>query len=178
MTPIDERRDHIDGPRDAPVTLVEYGDYECPFTRAAAEVVDAVRARLGRQLRVVFRHFPLPEIHPLAQGAAEAAESGAAQNVFWPLHAALLRGPVALEPDDLVEHARRSGVADLDRFRRELADHRHAAAVEEDVEGGRRGGVRATPTFFVSGARYEGPLDDRALGDALVLAAEHRVRPR
>jgi protein-disulfide isomerase len=177
-TPVDERADHLAGPRDAPVTLVEYGDYQCPFTRAAAPVVDAVRVRLGRRLRLVWRQFPLEDLHPLARGAAEAAEAAAVQGAFWPLHAALLTDPVALEPHDLVEHARRAGVPDPDRLRGELAEHTHGPAVDAAIARARDSGVAGTPTFFVNGTRYEGPLDERALGQVLLDAAEERVRPR
>lgn len=175
LTPPVDDDDHAAGPDDAPVTLVEYGDYQCPYCRRAEPVVEAVRRRLGRQLRYVFRHFPLEQLHPLARAAAEAAEAAGAQGRFWPMHAALIGEPEALAAEDLVAHAREIGL-DVERFRGELADRTYAPAVDADVHGGLDSGVPGTPTFFLNGRLYQGPVDEGALGDALIDAAQRRVR--
>ena len=152
--PVGER-DHIQGPATASVTLVEYGDYECPYCRAAEPIVEDLRQLLGDELRVVFRHFPLASLHPHAQHAAEVAEAAAAQERFVEMHGALFEHQDALDDDDLVQYA-----ADLDldaaRVRRELRAHTHAPRVREDFESGLRSGVRGTPTFFLDDVRYDG----------------------
>lgn len=175
LTPPVVDDDHSAGPHDAPVTLVEYGDYECPYCRQAEPIVREVRARMGRQMRFVFRQFPLSQ-HPHARDAAEASEGAAAQGHFWPMHAELLADPVALEPDDLLEHARQAGVEDLDRLRGELAEHANAEQVDLDVESGLASGVPGTPAFFINGRRYDGPVDVQGLNRALISAAEEAVR--
>jgi len=175
LTPPVDDDDHTAGPDDAPVTLVEYGDYQCPYTRRAEPAVEAVRRRLGHQLRYVFRQFPLEQLHALARGAAEAAEAAGVQGRFWPMHAALMGDPEALAAEDLVAHAREIGL-DVDRFRGELADRTHAPAVDADLRGGLDSGVPGTPAFFINGRLHQGPVDERALGEALIDAAERRVR--
>jgi NhaA family Na+:H+ antiporter len=176
LTPPVEDADHRAGPHDAPVTLVEFGDYECPYTRQAQPTVEEIRARLGRQLCFVFRQYPLAQLHPHARAAAEAAEAAAAQANFWPMHAELFSEPLALEHEDLLEHARRAGVEDLDRFRGELADHAYAPQVDADLESGTASGVPGTPTFFINGRRYDGPVEAEGMARALISAAEERVR--
>ena len=152
--PVGER-DHVQGPATAPVTLVEYGDFECPYCRAAVPIVQEVQRLLGDRLRFVFRHFPLTGVHPHAQQAAEAAEAAAAQEMFFAMHAALFDHQDALDDDHLVQYA-----ADLDldsaRIRGELAAHSHAGRVREDFESGLSSGARGTPTFYLDGARYDG----------------------
>jgi protein-disulfide isomerase len=152
--PVGER-DHVQGPATAPVTLVEYGDYECPYCRAAVSIVQELQELLGDQLRYVFRHFPLTGMHPHAQNAAEAAEAAAAQGKFSEMHAALFEHQEALQDDDLMQYA-----ADLDldavRIRRELGAHSHAARVREDFESGLRSDARGTPTFYLDDVRYDG----------------------
>ena len=152
--PVGER-DHVLGPATAPVTLVEYGDFECPYCRAAVPIVQELQRLLGDRLRLVFRHFPLTRLHPHAQHSAEAAEAAAAQESFFPMHAALFEHQDALEDEQLVQYA-----ADLDldaaRIRDELAAHTYAGRVREDFESGVRSGVRGTPTFYLDGIRYDG----------------------
>jgi len=159
-------RDHAHGPAAAPVTLVEYGDYECPYCRAAMPIVQELQQLFGDQLRFVFRHFPLPALHPHAQHAAEAAEAAAAQGRFFEMHTALFEHQDALEDDHLVQYA-----ADLDldtaRFRRDLDAHAHAGRVREDIQSGLDSGVRGTPTFYIQEVRYDGLLGVRQLLTAI-----------
>ena len=152
-TPVSER-DHSIGPADAPVTLLEYGDFECPYCGRAFPIVHEVRRRLGDQLRFVFRNFPLSQIHPHAEHAAEAAEAAAAQGEFWEMHDWLYRHQATLEDGELVEGARDVGL-DVERMRRELADGSHTARVREDFESGIRSGVNGTPTFYINGVRHD-----------------------
>ncbi len=177
LTPAVDDDDHRRGGEDALVTLVEYGDYQCPYTRSAERrVVGPVLDRLGERLRFVFRHCPLEDLHPLARGAAETAEAGAVQGRFWEVHGALFSHPERLAPADLLEHARGAGL-DVARVERELAEHAHAPAVDADLDSARRSGVPGTPTFFVDGVRYDGPLDAGSLLAVLQRAAEDRTRP-
>jgi protein-disulfide isomerase len=156
--PVDPGIDHVRGPIDAPVTLVEYGDFQCPFCGAAHPVVESVRASMGDDLQFVFRHFPLTTVHPYAEPAAEAAEAAGNEGRFWPMHDSLFLHQDRLAPPDLVARARALDL-DIDRFTAELAEHAHAGRVREDMLGGVRSGVNGTPTFFVNGSRYDGPLD-------------------
>ena len=162
-------RDHVQGPATAPVTLVQFGDFECPYCRAAVPIVQELHRLLGDQLRFVFRHFPLSGLHPHAQHAAETAEAAAAKGRFFEMHAALFEHQEALEDDDLVRYAADLGL-DSTRIRRELAAHVHADRVREDFESGVRSGVRGTPTFFVDDVRYDGLIGVNqllsAIGDA------------
>jgi protein-disulfide isomerase len=164
-------RDHIQGPPTAAATLVEYGDYECPFCRQAHSIVKEVQQRLGRRLRFVYRHFPLAEIHPHAPRAAEAAEAAGSQGRFWEMHDLLFENQPALADADLLRYATFLGL-DLPRFVSELAQHVHEPRVREDFMSGVRSGVNGTPTFFVNGIRHDGPWDADTLSDAL-LAASH-----
>ncbi|MEA2528231.1 MAG: formate-nitrite transporter family protein [Thermomicrobiales bacterium] len=159
-------RDHILGPPDAPLTLVEYADFECPFCGDAFGIVKAVRSRLGDQLRFVFRHFPVPQVHPHAQRAAEAAEAAAAQGKFWEMHDYLFTHQPSLEGPDLIRYAGSLGL-DAERFAGELRDRAYAARVREDVTSGASSGVEGTPTFFVNGRRHQGRWDVRTLVAAL-----------
>ncbi len=159
-------RNHVRGPAAAPVTLVEYGDYECPPCGAAHPVVGELRRRLGDRLRFAFRHFPLAGIHPHATDAAEAAEAAGAQGAFWEMHDRLYRRQDRLEPEDLVGLADALGL-DPGRFARDLETRAHAARVRADVASGERSGVEGTPTFFVNGRRHTGPHDARTLAAAL-----------
>jgi protein-disulfide isomerase len=157
-------RDHILGSKKAPVTLVEYGDYECPYCAAAHPVVKELQQHLGRRLRFVFRHFPLATAHPHAQHAAEAAEVAGAQGKFWEMHDVLFENQSALDDPDLAEYAEALGL-DLDQFVRELTGHVHAAHVREDFLSGARSGVNGTPTFFINGTRHDDACDfDTLLG--------------
>ena len=168
--PVADDRDHVQGPANAAVTLLEYGDYECPFCGAAYPIVKHVQETMGERLRFVFRNFPITTAHPHAEQAAEAAEAAAAQGQFWPMHDLLYENQRHLETDDLIAYASRLGL-DVPRFQRELADHVHAARVREDFMSGVRSGVNGTPTFYIDGERYEGSYDAEPLLDALKQAA-------
>lgn len=153
--PVTER-DHALGRPDAPLTLVEYGDFECHFCGTAYPVIKQIRQRLGDRLRFVYRHFPRPE-HPHARHAAEATEAAAAQREdgFWALHDALFEHQQALDDEHLLQYAREIGL-DVERFRRDMGRHTYLERVQQDLEGGARSGVRGTPTLFINGERYEG----------------------
>jgi protein-disulfide isomerase len=167
-------RDHIRGPMDAPVTLVEYGDYQCPYCGMAHPIVNAVREAMGPDLRFVFRNFPLTTIHPFAEGAAEAAEAAGAQGRFWEMHDWLFEHQDSLAPDDLVAAAAKLRL-DVDRFTADLVEHRFAPRVREDFMSGVRSGVNGTPTFFINGVRHDGEWDYDSLLDALREAAQVRA---
>jgi protein-disulfide isomerase len=154
--------DHTAGPEDAPVTLVEYGDYQCPACGAAYPMVKTIQKRLGGKLRFVFRNMPLNEIHPYAELAAEAAEAAAAQGKFWDMHDALYEHQEQLGPDLATILAKRLHL-DIARFEEDLASRRFRERVKRDFLSGVRSGVNGTPTFFVDGLRYDGTLDERSL---------------
>ncbi|MGY1623559.1 Na+/H+ antiporter NhaA [Geodermatophilus sp. SYSU D00965] len=168
--PVDPERDHVRGPVDAPLTLVEYGDFECPFCGRATGTVEELRARFGDRLRYVFRHVPLVDVHPHAELAAEAAEAAAAQGRFWEFHDRLFAAQDRLTAPDLLEHAAAVGL-DVQRFARDLGASRFARRVEEDVESAEASGVGGTPTFFVGGLRHTGPYDADTLAAELLAAA-------
>jgi protein-disulfide isomerase len=155
-------RDHAQGPDTAPVTMVEYADYECPYSHRAYHVIKALQRELGDQLRFVYRNFPVREIHPHAQHAAEAAEAAASQGKFWEMHDYLFEHQDALDDAHLREYAATLAL-DGDRFAADLADHRFAPRVEDDLLGGEQSGVQGTPTLFVNGVRYEGVPDKESL---------------
>jgi Na+:H+ antiporter, NhaA family len=154
--------DHVDGPADAPLELVMYGDFQCPFCTAAQPILRRVRERLGGRLRFAFRQYPLRSLHPDAERAAQASEAAAAQGAFWPMHDALyeLRGELGLA--DIVAAAARIGL-DAERLRAELAAGTYAAAVQADVDSGNASGVTGTPTFFAGGTRHTGAFDAQSL---------------
>jgi CRP-like cAMP-binding protein len=168
--PVDPDRDHVRGPLDAPLTLVEYGDFECPFCGRATGAVDQLRERFGDRLRYVFRHVPLTDVHPHAQLAAEAAEAAAAQGRFWEMHDRLFADQERLLPSHLLEHAAAIGL-DVSRFARDLGSGRYARRVQEDVDSAESSGVEGTPTFFVGGRRHAGPYDADTLAAELLAAA-------
>ncbi len=170
--PVDPDRDHIRGPVEAPVTVLEYGDLECPYCGKAESVLRELLADFG-DVRYVWRHLPLSDVHPRAQLAAEASEAAAAQGAFWEMHDLLLEHQDALRPSDLLTHAEQLGL-DLDRFEAELRRHLHAPRVEEDVDSADISGVTGTPTFFVNEKRHEGAYDIDSLS-AAVRAAGARV---
>ena len=169
--PVDEARDHVQGPALAPVTLLEYGDYECPYCGAAYPIVKQVQARLGERLRFVFRNFPIATSHPHAEEAAEAAEAAAAQDRFWEMHDYLYEHQRHLERADLHAYAERLGL-DVDRFDRELAQHVYAARIHEDFISGVRSGVNGTPTFYINGKRHDASYELDTLLAALERAAD------
>src|SRR5438270_7159413 len=150
-------RDHIRGRRSAAISLVEYGDFECPYCRAAEPIVAGLREALGDQLSVTFRHFPMTEVHPHGQHAAEIAEAAAAQGKFWEMHDILFANQHALDDASLLQYVADLGL-DAERVRRELASHEHAGHVAEDRASGLASGVRGTPSFYIDGARYEGSV--------------------
>jgi protein-disulfide isomerase len=170
--PVSEDRDHVQGPAVAPVTLVEYGDYECPYCGAAYPIVKQVQARMGERLRFVFRNFPITTSHPHAEQAAEAAEAAAAQGRFWEMHDHLYEHQRHLENADLHAYAGELGL-DVDRFDRELAQHAYAERVHEDFMSGVRSGVNGTPTFYINGKRHDAAYDADTLLSALERAADH-----
>jgi protein-disulfide isomerase len=159
-------QDHVQGPDTAPVTLVEYGDFECPYCRRAFHAIKWVQRELRDQLRFVYRNFPLREIHPHAQHAAEAAEAAAAQGKFWEMHDYLFEHQFALEDADLRQYAARLGL-DLDCFEQNLTEHRFARRIERDLQGGIESGVPGTPTFFINGVRHEDSYDRLSLLSAI-----------
>jgi protein-disulfide isomerase len=160
--PVSADRDHIQGPDGAPVTLVEYGDYECPYCGAAYPVVKEVQAQMGDGLRFVFRNFPITSSHPHAEKAAEAAEAAATQGHFWEMHDYLYEHQQQLTGECLHAHAQALGL-DLKRFDQDVADNAYAPRVREDFMSGVRSGVNGTPTFFINGVRYDGSYDLHSL---------------
>lgn len=163
--PVGER-DHILGSEDARVTLVEYGDLECPHCREVNPVIRELRERLGDKLCYVFRHFPIQSSHPHAQIAAEATEAAGAQGKFWEMLDIIFAHQGALEEDDLIKYAAELGL-DVERFRQELSEHVYKERVHEDFLSGVRSGVNGTPTFFINGTRYDGPWDIESLLEAI-----------
>jgi protein-disulfide isomerase len=155
-------KDHIAGPRDAAVTLVEYGDYECPHCGKAYPIVEAVRRRLGDTLRFAYRHFPLTQIHPHAYQAAQMAEAAGTVQKFWEMHSLLFQNQNALEPEDLIRYAESIGIS-APRASEILENNLFDAAVREQFMSGVRSGVNGTPTFFINGIRHDGAWDEESL---------------
>ena len=168
--PVAEDRDHIQGPAEAAVTLVEYGDYQCPYCGAAYPIIKEVQARMGESLRFVFRNFPISTSHPHAEQAAEAAEAAAHQGRFWDMHDLLYENQSRLGEEDLRSYAKELEL-DVPTFDRELAEHVHAERVREDFMSGVRSGVNGTPTFYVNGARHDGSYEIETLLAVLERAA-------
>jgi protein-disulfide isomerase len=158
-------RDHVLGPPTARLTLLEYGDFECPYCQAAHPVVRELRETLGGQVLFAYRHFPLTQIHPHAGPAAEAAEAAGAQGRFWEMHDTLFTQR-RLDTESLLVDARMLGI-DLERFAADLEEHTYAPRVREDFLTGVRSGVNGTPTFFVNGLRHNGGHDVESLLAAL-----------
>jgi Na+/H+ antiporter NhaA len=171
--PVDPERDHIRGDDDAPVTLVEYGDFECPNCGQAEPVVRELLKDFGHDLRYVFRHLPLSDVHPHAQLAAEAAEAADDQGAFWEMHDLLFDRQDALEPMHLIGYAQELGL-DVQRFTEQLRRHEHAGRIASDVDDADLSGVSGTPTFFVNGMRHQGAYDIDTL-TAAVRAAHRRA---
>jgi len=171
--PVDSERDHLRGPDDAAVTLVEYGDLECPFCGQAEGVIRELLSDFG-DLRYVWRHLPLNDVHPHAQLAAEAAEAAAAQGRFWEMHDSLLSHQDALTLRDLVAEAEALGL-DIERFRTHLRKRKGAARIAEDVDSADASGVSGTPTFFINGHRHQGAYDIDTLSKAVRLARARSV---
>ena len=153
-TPVDDS-DHVQGPLDAPLTLVEYGDFECPYCGEAYPIIKRIQKELGGDLRFVFRHFPLTSLHPHALPAAKAAEAAGLQDAFWPMHDLLFEDQDRLDPASLVERAASLDL-DLIRFKKELASPEIERRVVRDLYGGTRSGVQSVPSFFINGHPYNG----------------------
>lgn len=171
--PASPEHDHIRGPESAPLTLVEYGDFECPYCGMAYPIVESLLERLPDRVRLVFRHFPLSKMHPHAQTAAEAAEAAGAQGKFWEMHAALFEHQKALELESLIEYAGALGL-DVAQFTTDLRERKFNDRVRRDFAGGVRSGVNGTPSFFINGERYDGEWDL----DSLVAVVESVSTPR
>ena len=169
VIPVSER-DHRQGPDTAAITLVQYGDYECPYTRRSTWVVQAIQQVLGEQLRFVYRNFPLIEIHSHALHAALAAEAAAVQGKFWELHDYIFHHQHTLEDADLAGFAEAVGL-DVQRYVRDMTGKATLVRIEEDVESGERSGVQGTPTFFINEILYRGSWEHEALLAALQAAS-------
>ena len=165
--PVDPERDHLRGPPDAVLTLVQYGDYECPYCRSTAPVIRRLMERFDGRLRFVPRHFPLPDVHPYAALAAEAAEAAGAQGRFWEMHELMYERQDHLQLPDLIRYAGELGL-DLAAFEEDLLASRFADRIASDVEGGESAGVAGTPTFFVNDRRFAGAYDLESLERALL----------
>lgn len=176
--PVDLVRDHIRGALDAPVTLVEYGDYECPHCGRAAPGVRALLDTFDGQVRFVFRHLPLPDVHPNAALAAEAAEAAGAQGAFWPMHDQLFAHQDSLQLADLLRYAVELDL-DIEQFENDLRTARFAPRVAQDVNSAEEAGVAGTPTFFINEVLHRGGYDRDSLEEVLarvVTLAEGRTR--
>ena len=151
----DPERDHFQGTIDAPIALLEYGDYECPFCSEVQPIVKEIQRRLGDDLCFAFRHFPLTNVHPHAEHAAEAAEAAAEQRSFWAMHETLFANQDALDDEALAEYAAALGL-NAKRLIQEVISGAHAQRVREDFNSGVRAGVNGTPSLFINGQRYDG----------------------
>ena len=158
--------DHLQGVLGAELSLLEYGDFECPYCGTAEPTIHELLRRFEDEVRFVFRHLPLNDVHSSAQVAAEAAEAAGAQGAFWDMYDLLLAHQDALAPRDLIRYAAELGL-DVDRFRDDLRQRRHAARVGEDVASADASGVSGTPTFFVNGRRHDGVYDVAALSSEI-----------
>jgi len=165
-------QDHVSGPAEAPVTLVEYGDYECPYCGEAYPLLKAVQQALGDKLRFVFRNFPLADMHPHAVHAAQFAEAAAAAGKFWEAHDMLYEHQDALSDQDLAGYARELGLPNT-ALGQAVSGH-YDAKIESDFSGGVRSGVNGTPCLFIEGERYDGPRDYDSLVEVLSERAERR----
>jgi Na+/H+ antiporter NhaA/predicted DsbA family dithiol-disulfide isomerase len=170
---VDPERDHMRGPIDAPVTVVEYGDFECPYCGQAEPVVRELLRDFG-DVRYVWRNLPLNDVHPRAQLAAEAAETAADQGAFWEMHDLLLDHQDALLPSDLIGYVEQLGL-DVERFTNDLRAHAGAARVADDVDSADLSGVSGTPTFFINGRRHYGAYDITTLSAAVRAAGARTV---
>lgn len=158
--------DHISGAEYAPVTMVEYGDYQCPYCAEAYQIVEMIRNYFGSRLRFVFRHFPLTEVHPFAEQAAETAEFASTQGLFWQMHRLLYESHAQLNAPELLASARALGLSQA-TLEAALANQTYAPEVQEDFLGGVRSGVNGTPAFFIQGVRHDGPYDYESLAASI-----------
>jgi protein-disulfide isomerase len=166
LTVPDPERDHISGSADGSIRLLEYGDYECPFCGEVQPIVKEIQRRLGDDLLFAFRNFPLTNIHPHSEHAAETAEAAGEQGNFWGMHDLLFENQDALEDENLAAYATELGL-DQARLIGEVTSGVYAPRIREDFKSGVRGGVNGTPTFFINGERYDGARDLKDLLDAL-----------
>lgn len=173
VMPVGER-DHSQGPEVAPVTLVEYGDYECPYCGQAFPIVKNIQKHLGDKLHFVFRNFPITQVHPHAQHAAEAAEAAGAQGKFWEMHDCLYEHQRELNDSRLSQYASTIGGVDIARFGDEMAKHVYAGRVREDFMSGIRSGVNGTPTFYINGVRYDDSWDEKTLLEKIRQTIDNR----
>jgi protein-disulfide isomerase len=167
-----QNTDHVMGASHAPVTIVEYGDFECPNCKQAAPALKLLLERFAGRVRVVFRHFPLEEVHPHALAAAEAAECAGGQGKFWEMHDLLFANQDHLKTNQLHSYAERLQL-DMARYTSEMDDEVYRQRIREQMDGARRSGVRATPTFFVNGRLQDVSFGMRALFDATEAALHH-----
>ncbi len=158
--------DHVQRSNEAQVTLVEYGDYECPYCGEAHQIVKRLQKKMDGDLRLVFRNFPLTEIHPHALAAAQAAEAAGLQSRFWEMHDLLYENQDTLEDEDLITFARKLKL-DVERFRRDLSSNEVTTKLQEDFSSGIRSGVNGTPTFYINGVRHDGSYEYEHLLAAL-----------
>jgi len=163
--------DHVQGTPGAAVTLVQYGDYQCPYTRSSRSVVHQLQREFPDTLRFVFRHFPLEEIHPRARAAAMAAEAAGAQTDFWTMHELLFEHQNHLEELDLQKYVTELGL-DADRFNRDRGSQDIAGRIDRNLDSGERSGVAGTPTFYVNGIRHDGGYDLDSLRSAIVASMQ------
>jgi protein-disulfide isomerase len=176
LTPPVNDKDHVSGPQNALVELVEYGDYQCPHCGAAHPVVKAIMKAYGKDLKFVFRNFPLSEAHPYAEAAALAAEAAGKQKKFWEMHDMIYEHQNILDGRALLEFASALGL-DMKKFEKDITDSRIAEKVSSDFESGMRSGVNGTPSFFINGLKYNGSYDFESLAgsiEALMGAGHHR----
>ena len=169
LTPPVGALDHVQGSATAPVTLIEYGDYQCPHCGTVYPIIKQIQQHFGEALRFVFRNFPLNQIHQHAEHAAEAAEAAGALGKFWPMHDIIFEHQSALGDRDLVTYAEAVGV-DSRSVAEALAKHTYTERVKQDFTSGVRSGVNGTPTFFINGERYDGAHDYASLREALTEA--------
>ena len=171
-------KDHMQGPANAPVTLVEYGDYECPYCGEAYPVLKEVQKKVGNSLRFVFRNFPLTQMHPHAFAAAEAAEAAGAQGKFWEMHDMLYEHQENLEPEALAGYAKMLKL-DMERFVKDVNAGTFAAKIKHDFQTGVMSGVNGTPSLFINGERFDGSVDVESLLEVLqTVAAENGARKK
>jgi protein-disulfide isomerase len=164
--PVNIGSDHIQGSVNAPLNIVEYGDYECPYTGMAYPIVKEIMRQFGDKIYFVFRNFPLNDIHPYAQNAAEAAEAAASQDKFWEMHDYLFEHQKALDYTHLLEYAQKVGL-DIERFKKDMSGHVYTSLIDQSLKTGIDSGVEGTPTFFVNGSRYEKSWDLKTFSDVL-----------
>ena len=152
-------RDHIQGNKNAPIELVEYGDYQCPHCGRAYPIIKSIQERMGDRLKFIFRNFPLTEIHPEAFGAALAAEAAAHQDKFWEMHDIIFEHQRHLQAENILQYAKRVGL-NMAIFSKDIQQQLFIDKVEDDIESGIRSGVNGTPSFYVNGAKYNGSWEE------------------